>query len=288
MATLADGIDFVLSYLRGTKSSSGVDHSGQSGVVTTLYMVFSFLWLTIWGKFSDRDFSAILTGASFVQLVGFFILSVKIHATKSVVGLSSKTLTLYVLYLSTRLTATSLKSGYNPVDRTGDYMYQLIDAFSLVTVLQVLYCVHKTHAHSYQEEHDTISLGPLVIPCVLLGTFVHGSFNGNFFFDAIWAVSVNFETVAMIPQLWMMARMGGRVDSMTAHFVAAIITSNVMTIVWWWYCGPELEKRGPCMLAKVIMASQVIKVVLSADFMYYYAMAWLGGTALVLPDAAEM
>lgn len=287
MASLADGIDFIFNGLNGAKSS-GVDRSGTSGLVTGMYMLFSFLWLTIWGKFSDRDFSAILTAASFVQLVGFVILSIKIHGTKSVVGLSSKTLTCYVLYLSCRLTATALKSGYNPVDRTGDYMYQLIDFISLLFVLQVLYSVHKVHAHSYQEEHDTMPLLPLVVPCVLLGCFVHGSFNGNWFFDAVWAVSVNFETIAMIPQLWMMAKMGGKVDSMTAHFVAAIIMSNVMTIVWWWYCGPELEKRGPCMLAKVIMASQVIKVVLSADFMFYYTQAWLGGTALVLPDASEM
>lgn len=287
MAGLADGIDFMLSYIRGSKSRSGVDHAGQSGAVLFMYAFFGFNWLGVMGKFSDRDFSAILTCASYVQLMGFVVLSVKIHGTKSVVGLSSKTLTLFVMFLSTRLTATSLKSGYNPVDSTGDFMYQFIDFLSLLIVIHVVYCIHKTHTHSYQEEQDSFPLLSLVVPCVLLGVFVHGSFNGNLFFDIIWAVSVNLETVAMIPQLWMMANLGGTVDTMTSHFVAANIASNVMTIVWWWYCGPELEKRGPCFLAKVIRASQYLKIILSADFMFYYTQAWFGGTELVLSEQVE-
>merc|ERR1719482_1538374 len=171
--------------------------------------------------------------------------------------------------------ATALKSGYNPEDRTGDFMYQFIDFCSLLVCLHLLYSVHKTHAHSYQEEHDTLPIGPLVAGCVILGYFIRANFNRHPLFDTMFAISVDLEVVAMIPQLWMLAKLGGQVDSMTAHFVAATFISTVCTFTWWWWCAPELEKRGPRLLAKVIICGQMLRLLLAADFMYYYALSWL-------------
>merc|ERR1711964_903815 len=137
------------------------------------------------------DFSAIATAGSLVQCLGFLLLCVKVNATKCVEGLSSKMLVMFVLHLTTRLTSTSIKNGYIPVDKTGDYIYQLLDFCSLVLVLHLLFRMHKTLAYSYQEEQDTLPLMPLVLPCVILGIFVHGSFNKNFFFDTVWQISAN-------------------------------------------------------------------------------------------------
>jgi len=286
MVAIADGVDAFMTMFGCIKEA----HAGRfakEGAGSGFLVIYTLLlmgWLVVWGRFSSRDFSAIVTAASYVQLAGFLILSAKIRRSKSVRGLSSKTITLWILFYSCRLTATALKSGYNPVDRTGDFMYQFIDFCSLATCLHLLYGVHKTHAHSYQEEHDTLPIGPLVVGCVILGYFARANFNRHPLFDTMFAISVNLETIAMVPQLWMLAKLGGQVDSMTAHFVAATFLSTVCTFTWWWYCAPELEKRGPCLLAKVIICGQMLRLLLTADFMYYYALSWLCGTEVLLPQ----
>lgn len=281
MSAIANGIDFICGILDGkTTRSMG---AGDGTAIGLTYALLAFGWLVVLGHFSDRDFSCIVTASSYSMFMGYVILCIKVHATKSVAGLSSKTLTLSVVYYITRLLATSLKSGYNPVDATGDFMYQLIDFSCLLLIMHLLYCVHKTHVHSYQEELDTLPIRPIVMTSAFLGFFVRANFNRHFFFDFCFAMSVNIETLTMVPQLWMLAKMGGKIDMSTCHFVCASVVSNVLTFVWWWFCASELEKRGPCLLAKVIIGSQGVKLLLAADFMYYYFLAWFNGKSVHLP-----
>jgi len=285
MVAIADGLDFLVDTLQGASTVGGkFDHSGQNGAIAMCYLSFVFGWFAVFGKFSSMDFSAIVTCASCVQCLGFSLLTLKVRASKSVAGLSSKMLTMFALHLATRLTSTSLKNGYIPVDKSGDFMYQLFDAMSLLLVLNLLYSMHKKHAYSYQEEYDTLPLAPMIAPCVVVAFFVHGTFNKSFFFDVTWAISTNLETFVLVPQLWMLAKMGGQVDSMTGHFVACIVASTVMQFTFWWWTGCELEKRGPNIAHQLIVCMQVLKLVLGADFMYYYTMAWFSGSQVVLPD----
>lgn len=290
MVAIADGLDFLVDTLHGRSSSVGgkLDHSGQSGAITMCYLSFVFGWFAVFGKFSSMDFSAIVTCASCVQCMGFSLLTLKVRATKSVAGLSSGMLVMFSWHLATRLTSTSLKNGYIPVDKSGDFMYQFFDALSLALVLNLLYAVHKKYMHSYQEEFDTLPLKPMIFPCVVVACFVHGTFNKNKFFDVTWAISTNLETFTLVPQLWMLAKMGGKVDNMTGHFVACIVASTVMQFTFWWWTGVELEKRGPNPVHQLIMGMQILKLILGADFMYYYTMAWFSGTQVVLPNFEEM
>jgi len=287
MACLADGLDFFYSMVVGNQSSKLEERrSGSNAAVLLCYMAVATLWFTIYGRFSSMDFSAIITGASTVQLLGWSILSVKIRGTKSVAGLSSKALTMWVIHYCCRLTSTTLRNGYVPVDRSGDGMYQLVDFMSLCTVMHLLYRVHKTFAHTYQEEYDTLPLGPLVGLCLALAYFIRGNLIKVWYFDMVWTMSANAEIVAMVPQLWMMAQRGGQVDGMTAHFVACIVISGVLTWTFWWWTYPQMEKRGG-IAGRVMLGLQTLKLLFSADFMYYYALAQLGGTSLVLP-ASEL
>jgi len=286
MAAIANGLDFLAAVVRGqsTKTGASVDKAGMRNAELMSYAIFTFFWFVVWGKFSSWKFSAILTCASVVQCLGFLLLSLKVRGSKSVAGLSGKMLVLYILHLATRLMSTSLKNGYLPMDRTGDFMYQLVDFGTLMLVLHLLYCVHKTYRYSYQEEHDSLPLLPMVAPCLVLALFVHGTFNKSFLFDTAWAFSMNLEIVVMLPQLWMMARMGGKVDTMTAHFVATFAISTVLSFTFWYYNYKQLEKKGAWLAGMMIMAAQGLKLLLSADFMYYYTLAWMDGTEVVLPD----
>jgi len=284
MAALADGIDYLAGFV-GLAEKSSLAHSKGSmfNGIAASYVILTFGWIVVLGKFSDRDFSVIVTGASYSTLMGFLILAVKAHGTKSVAGLSSKTLVMYVFYYLFRLPATALKSGYNPVDSTGDYMYQIVDFCGLLMVLHLLYCCHKTHRHSYQEEFDTFPLAPIVLPCIVAGCMFRAGFNRHPLFDSCFAISCNIETFVMLPQLWMLSKLGGKIDSLTCHYVMTTVAANVMMFVWWWYCAPELEKRGPCLLAQIVVGEQIVKLLFASDFMFYYAQAWINGESVTLP-----
>jgi hypothetical protein len=289
MAGVADGIDFFFDLLsrKSSVKSSGVDNSGLKGASGMCYMAFAFMWLFVWHKVSHKDFSAIVTMAAVVQCLGFVVLSLKVRATRSVAGLSSKTLQMFVLYLCIRLCSTTLKKGYIPVDRSGQHFYQLMDMCTVGLAMHLLYCCHKSYPHSYQEEHDTLPLMPLVIPCVILACFVHADLNRNIFFDVIWFTSLNLETVALVPQLWMMSQIGGKVHGISAQFVACTIASKVMTVTFWMWAFTELvDRNGSNLAGKLIIGAYVVQLLLSADFMFYFAKGVLDGSdAVVLPRA---
>jgi len=291
MSAVADGIDFIFDLLTRSastvKASGGVDHGGLKGASGLCYMVFSFMWLFVWHKVSHKDFSAIVTMASVVQCLGFVVLSLKVRATRSVAGLSSKTLQMFVLYLCIRLCSTTLKKGYIPVDKSGQHFYQLMDMSTVGLAVHLLYCCHKSYRHSYQEEHDTLPLLPLVIPCVILACLVHADLNRNIFFDVIWFTSLNLETVTLVPQLWMMSQIGGKVNSVSAQFIASNVVSKVLTVTFWLWAYTELvDKNGSNMAGKLIIGAYVVQLFLSADFMFYFAKGKLDGSdAVVLPRA---
>jgi len=297
MAFVADGIDFLANLFSSNqsdcKSGGGVNHSGLKGANGITYFAVTFMWLMVWHKVSQKDFSAIITAAATVQCLGFVLLTMKVRATRSVAGISSKTLVMYVLCLCIRLCSTTIKKGYIPVDRSGHYFYQFMDMCTVALAMQLIFLCHKTYQHSYQEEHDTMPLLPLIIPSFILSCCVHGNLNRNLFFDIVWFFSLNLETVMMIPQLWMMSKIGGKVNGFSAQFVATNMLKNVMTFTFWSWAYTELadKETGANMVGNQIMLAYVVQLLLGADFMFYYAKGMLEGTdGVVLPstDGIEM
>jgi len=287
MAAVADGLEFLSQLLNREErySKTPCKRSGLLAGIGAAYILFGFSALTIYTKFSDKDFSAILTVGSGVQCLGFLLLTLKVRAQKSVHGLSSKTLVMYCLVFAVRLCSTTRRSGYIPVDRSGDHMYQLGDVLSLILAIQLLYCIHKTHKSTYQAQYDTLSCMPLVPACVMLAMFVHGNMNNSELYDTIWTTSLNLDTIAMIPQLWMLTKVGGEVEGMTSHFVVAIIASRMCSLSFWYYGYEEVaEASGANIAGKQIIIAHVIQLILSADFLYYYARGRLSGKAMVLPQ----
>jgi len=288
MVAIADGIDHIQSFVTGKNSplvSSDQPGSGLKAAVGICYLSFAFVWFVVLGQFSDSDFSLVMTGGAALQCLGFVILCIKVRAKKSVEGLSSKTLAMFAIYYCVRLTSTSLKNGYIPVDSSGDFMYQLMDLAGLLCVCHLLYAIHKTHVLTYQDEDDTLPILPLVIPCAVLAYFVHGDFNKDAFYDIVWTTSLNLETLAMVPQLWMMAKQGGKVDSTMANFVGCIVLSCVCRFEFWWYAYPEIAEEGGSEIAAMhVLIAHILQLLFSADFMFYFAQAKINGTSLVLPD----
>jgi len=265
-------------------SSRGRENVG----IASSYFVFLLCGGVVAKEFSDRDFSAVLTFGSGVQTLGFLALLLKVRAQKTVKGISSKTLEMYVGVFMFRLSSTLIKNGYLPVDRSGDWAYQLADIVSLLIVLQLLYSCHKTHGTTYQLEHDTLDLAKALIPCLMLAVCTHGDLNANKFFDVMWTISMNLDTIALLPQLWMLTKIGGEVEGQTTHFVASIFVSKVCAMAFWTYGYEELApKNGNANIPGwTIMIMHGLQLLLSADFMLHYLKSRFMGGKVVLPQMA--
>jgi hypothetical protein len=251
------------------------------------YFVFMVCMTVIYHLFSDGDFSAIYTIGVGVQCLGFYLLFAKVQRERSVSGISAKTLELYVLVFVCRLSTTCMRDGYLPLDRTGDWVFQAADFVSLVMALVLLRRVLVTHRDSYQEEHDVLSLVHMVPPCVLLAVVCHGDLNANFYLDTIWTISMNVDTIAMLPQLWMLAKIGGEVEGLTSHFVAALAFSRACAFAFWFYgyaeMGPQDDEEHVNWAGYQLITAIALQVLLSLDFLYYYLKARVKGERMRLP-----
>jgi len=272
MSAIVDMMDWVMSI--GCKDPERQCSMQTQHKASTMaaYAFFFVAVVVIMHKFTDGDFSVVLTMSSVVQCLGFFLLSLKVKFQRTVAGLSSRTLEMYVLFFLFRLGSTLFKNGYLPVDKSGDYIYQLGDIGSLVIVLNLLYTIHKRLNDTYQAEHDTLELWKALPAVVLLALCCHGDLNNSPFFDVVWTISLFLDTIALLPQLWMLTKLGGQVESLTSHFVAALIVSRGLAFAFWLYGYKEIapQNGGANIAGYTILTASSLQLLLCADFMYYY------------------
>lgn len=266
-----------------------VNKRGKSQENTTIlvaYVVFAVTSVVVWRQFSDRDFSTVLTLGSGIQCLGFYLLLQKIRTQRSAAGISAKTLQMYVIVFLFRLTSTCVKNGYLPVDKSGDWVYQAADICSLLLVFQLLYTIHVQHNLTYQASHDSMPIYWAIPVCVIIAVLFHGNLNHSPFFDCCWFIAMNVDTVAMLPQLWMMVAKGGEVEALTSHYVASIAIARALALSFWWHGFQELApKNGSFNISGwLIIAAHSLQLLLSADFLYHY-ITWTGSESrgLVLP-----
>jgi hypothetical protein len=265
MSALADSIDFFASFFQA-RSSVGNGHRIEA-TIGLVYLAFSFVWFTLLGLYVDTDFSSTLTAGALLQLMGLVMLNVQVRFAKSVEGLSSKAFELMAFQLVFRLASTSIKNGYIPIDRSGDFAYQFLDWCSLVCVMHLLYRMHKTYASTYEREHDTYPIQSVVIHCIVVACFIHGDFNRSPVFDAIWAASLNLETVAMLPQMALRQHSKSEISNPTTHFLACYVLAAVCRFEFWWYASGENETIVP---AIYIVAAHVAQLTNCGRLLFEY------------------
>jgi len=295
MSAIADGIDLLMDVI--TQKTSTVSNGkvsnrgGLQGASAMMFCIGMLTWFFVFTRFAQGDFSATITASAMIQCFGFATLALRVRMTKSVSGISAKTLTMFILYLCVRLCATTLKRGYVPrttADANGYFFYQIMDICTVVLACHLVYVCHKTFRHTYQEEHDTLPLVPLILPAFVLAYFINSNLNRSPLFDYIWFTSMNLETVAMVPQLWMMSKIGGKISGISSQFVASLVISKVVAITFWCYAYPEVSKRNPDdptnVAGKQIIGAYFLQLFFFTDFMFYFVKGVLEGDDVVLPQ----
>jgi hypothetical protein len=245
--------------------------------VLVAYGVFILGALGVWHLVADGEFSAILTLSVMLQTLAAALLAVQVLLTGSMSGISAKALMLDVLALCCRLSSTLWLQGYLPVDASGDYMYQAFDILSVGILVWLLRELFVVKAHTYQAEEDSLPILPLILGAFVLAAIMHGSMNDRPVFDTLWMASVFLSTIAVLPQLWLITRTGGRVEALMSHHIAAMAVGSVLSGIFMWHarhditCHPWFGTFNHAIFA--ILSAHLLHMVLLADFAYFYVKA---------------
>ena len=247
-----------------------------SSVIVSVLLIFIFI--------SSKDFSFFLVLSSIIQTCAFVIILIKVTNYQNCSGLSSNTLICYCILLFARLTSTLFYPGYLPSDSSGSWLYQLSDILSLCICGLLIYLIY----FKYNETSDimldnNIPFYYLVIPCYFLAILVRSSLNFNIFCDINWAFSMYLEAVAIFPQILLFSKKRGQIESFTSHYVALCGLSRLFSLIFWWDTYEELIADDLLFGAYVgyfIIGSQILQLIIMADYYYLYFKSILKGQAL--------
>lgn len=265
-----------------------------------LWMSLPLLVFAIYHLFSDGDFSFLLTAGSITRGFAFFLLTFKIVSQKSARDLSQKTLTAYFFVFFARLLSVLWQQGYLPFDKSGDFIYQSFEIFSLLMALVALYLTTFRYRDNYNSEADNFAAfmpsntGVLVIivPSLVLALLIHPNLNNFFVTDAAWAFACYLETWAVIPQLLMMKK-GGKsetviVEPYTAHWMFSLALARFCHFVFWIFSYHELNTEdggnfAGSVVGYLVMLFQVLQLIIMMDYIYFYLRSAARGESMKLP-----
>lgn len=264
--------------------SKAVRNNFEEWMVCTIFAVIVWFGAQF---FTDHIFSAMLTLSAAVQCLGFCLLRMKVRKQRNVSGISSRALQLYVVTYLARLNSTLRYNGYLPVDRSGDWVYQTCDVAALLLVLSLLFDIHKTHVNSYERDQDSCDIFWFLIAAVIIAIFVHPELNNNKVPDVTWTFALYVESIAMVPQLYMMTKTGGEVETLASHYIACIFFARVLMLSFWWSSYVELQPKESeyNFPGYVVIGAQLMQVVIFGDFMWLYFRHIYTQRRLVLPTS---
>jgi len=236
------------------------------------YVVFFVVGATLYSAL-EAGFSSTLTLSAGLQCLAFVLLTMKVQTQRAITGLSGKMLAMYAMTLCFRLSSTVWLNGYLPVDKTGDWAYQAIEICSLAMVAYLMRCIFVTHRATYQEQHDSlpVKLQNLVMGCFILAVVIHPNLDRRTLFDILWTTGCYLETLSMVPQLWMLSKIG-EVEALTSHFVVLSVLARVPSLIFWYRGFAELRPAdgGFNFPGWAVMGAHVMQLLLSCDFIFLY------------------
>jgi len=249
--------------------------------VLVAYVVFTAIGGFVWHFLADGQFSAIISMGVIFQCGAFLTLAMQVISSGSCAGISARALAMEALALCCKLSSTTWLDGYLPNDESGDWFYQAMDVCSVLVVMWLLREVLVTRRSSYQADEDTAPyVGMLVIVAIVMSALLHGDMDDYPLFDALWMCGLLLGVFAVIPQLWFITRAGGKVDPLTAHYIAMTAVARVLSGFFMWHARYDITcvqwVEGVNHAIWVILAAHLLHLFLLGDFAYIYVRTMIG------------
>ncbi|KAI6204531.1 hypothetical protein M3Y94_00685500 [Aphelenchoides besseyi] len=191
--------------------------------------------------------------ADLSHLFAILILLFKIWKTRSCAGLSGKSQLLFALVFTTRyldlfVTYVSL---YNSI----------MKILFIVSLYTTCYLMFVKFRGTYNRDEDTFRVELLIGPCAVLALFINPEFTP---LEILWAFSIYLESVAILPQLFMLQRRG-EAETITAHYLFALGSYRGLYILNWAFRYFTEGFSDP-----IVIVAGIVQTVLYADFFYLY------------------
>ncbi|CBK20030.2 uncharacterized protein [Blastocystis hominis] len=273
----------------------------------SVWLLFAIFVLLTFHYLSDRDFSFLLTLSSIVGSFGFLLGLYKVVSSRSVQGLSVKSLILYGVVSLSRFFSILFSDSYLPYDRSGDWVYRCTEGVEVIAIAFLLYFSYR-YKYTYYSFIDSfagenrkkscITIGLLLFSLLCLSIIIHPGLSQKQSIDVLWSFSHYVEAIAVYPQLTLFSRSRhGEIEGLTSHFVFSLAISRLFALLFWASCWRELNAGtrwlGSRYAGVSILLSQCIQIVLMGEYVYYYVKSYfslldtnsslLNGTPLVLP-----
>lgn len=207
------------------------------------------------------------------HLASILILIHTIKTANSVDGISLKTQILYALVFVTRYLNLFIKwtSLYN-------FLMKIVFISSSIYVIVLMSQQKTKNPVAYRDMiiKDQFSIKYLVWPCLLLSLIFNYKFS---FIQITWSFSLWLESVAILPQLFMLTKTG-KARQLTSHYIFALGLYRALYIpnwIWRYYTEDRFDKLS--------IFTGVLQTLVYSDFFYiYYQKVIKLGGELVLPE----
>lgn len=258
---LKDPQKFKTFLINFTKGDAFKYWGGFLGIVFLLFRLFS-----------SGDFSFLMTLSSLVSTFSFLMVLIQTETEKSVKGVSLKMMECYLAIQLGRLCAIVPFEGYLPFDKSGDWLYQVVEGLTFCLAGSIVYTCRFRHAKTYDPTTDGLNHLWLIGPAAVMALVFHPTLNSFLPSDMAWAFALYLESVAVIPQLLMFQK-EGQAQPFTAHFLFAQAASKLISFIFWFSSYSELSNPDHHVKAFVgnwVMAMQLIQLLIMGDFIYHY------------------
>lgn len=200
------------------------------------------------------------------HLLAILLLLWKIWKSRSCAGISGKSQCLFAIVFLTRYLdlATSFVSLYNTT----------MKVIFIAATLTTCYFIFMKFKATYDANHDTLRMEFLIVPVAGLAVLVNHKMA---IMEILWTFSIYLESVAILPQLFMISKTG-EAESITSHYLFALGSYRGVYILNWIY---RYHMEGFFDLIAIIAG--IVQTVLYCDFFYLYVTKVLKGKSLKLP-----
>jgi len=200
------------------------------------------------------------------HLASIFVLLRKIQTTRSCRGISFKTQALY---------STVFIMRYLDLFTTWHSLYNFVmKIFFIGSSLYILYLMKVRFRPTHDPSIDTFRVEYLVGPSLILAFAFNYSYS---LIELLWSFSIFLESVAILPQLFILQRTG-EAETITTHYLALLGAYRVLYIPNWIYRYFVEELVDP-----ISIISGLVQTGLYLDFFYVYFTKVLQGQKFELP-----
>ncbi|KAI8885091.1 ER lumen protein retaining receptor [Backusella circina FSU 941] len=205
--------------------------------------------------------------ADLMHLASIFILLMKIRKTKSCKGISFKTQVLYSVVFITRYVDVFTKniSIYNTV----------MKVFFTASSLYILYLMRFKYQATYDKKLDTFHVEYLLVVSLALGLVTTYDFT---IIETLWTYSIWLESIAILPQLYMLQKTG-EAETITTHYLFALGAYRALYLFNWIYRYIDEGYTD-----WVAWGAGLLQTALYSDFFYIYYTRVLKGEKFELPQ----